>query len=128
MGKPGTTGPSQRYETRFGPRRNETGGSSAQDNPKKGGYQLGTEIERPTDLRKVLEEWILDNNVELSLREVLGIAKKEFHDSIMDLVKRKRLSTETEPERPVEVRTTHIDDMALEDEWAESHYSRPHWA
>ena len=43
-------------------------------------------------------------------------------------MKRKRPSTETEPERPVEVRTTHIDDMALEDEWAESHYSRPHWA
>ena len=62
------------------------------------------------------------------MREVLGIAKKEFHDSIVDLVKRKRLSTETEPERPVEVRTTHIDDMALEDEWAESHNSRPHWA
>ena len=57
---------------------------------------------------------------------MLGIAKKEFHDSIVDLVKRKRLLTETEPERPVEVRTTHIDDMALEDEWAESHYSRPH--
>ena len=75
---------------------------------------MGTEIERTTNLRKVLEERIL--------------AKKEFHDSIVDLVKRKRLSTEAEPERPVEVRTTHLDDMALEDEWAESHYSRPHWA
>ena len=57
---------------------------------------------------------------------MLGIAKKEFHDSIVDLVKRKRLSTETEPERPVEVRMTHIEDMALEDELSESHYSRPH--
>ena len=38
------------------------------------------------------------------------------------------LTTETEPERPVEVRTTHIEDMALEDELAESHYSRPHSA
>ena len=35
--------------------------------------------------RKVLEERILDNRVQLSLREVLGIGKKEFHDSIMDL-------------------------------------------
>ena len=111
----------QRYETRYGPRRNKAGGTSAQDNPKKGGYQLGTEIERTTDLRKVLQERILDSKVELSLREVLGIAKKEFHDSIVDLVKRKRMSTETKPEK-------HIEDMALEDEWAESHYSRPHWA
>ena len=48
----------------------------------------------------------------------LGIAKKEFHDSILDLVKRKRLSTETKPEKPMEVRMTHIEDMALEDELA----------
>ena len=60
--------------------------------------------------------------------EVLGIAKKEFHDSIVDLVKWKRLLTEPEPEKPVEVRTTHLEDMALEDELAESHYSRLHWA
>ena len=60
------------------------------------------------------------------MREVLGIAKKEFHDSIVDLVKRKRLSNETEPEKPVDMRTTHIEDMALEEELAESNYSRPH--
>ena len=54
---------------------------------------MSTEIERTTDLHKVLEEHILDSKVELSLREVLGIAKKEFHDSIVDLVKRKRLLT-----------------------------------
>ena len=47
---------------------------------------MSTEIERITDLRKVLEEHILDSKVELSLREVLGIAKKEFHDSIVDMV------------------------------------------
>ena len=58
--------------------------------------------------------------------KALGIAK-EFHDSIVDLVKRKRLLTEPEPEKPVEVRTTHRENMALEDELAESHYSRPHW-
>ena len=87
---------------------------------------MNTEIERTTDLRKVLEERILDNKVEqLSLREVLGIAK-EFHDSIVDLVKQKRLSTELDPEKSVEVRTTHLEDMALEDQLAESHYSRPH--
>jgi hypothetical protein len=59
---------------------------------------------------------------------VLGIAKKEVHDSIVDLVKRKRLSKEPEPEKPVEVGTTYLEDVAEEDELAESHYSRPHWA
>jgi hypothetical protein len=75
-----------------------------------------------------LEEWILDSRVELTLREVLGIAKMEVHDSIVDLVKRKRLSAELEPEKPVEVRTTYLEDVAKVDELAESHYSRPHWA
>jgi hypothetical protein len=46
----------------------------------------------------------------------------------VDLVKRKRLSTEPEPEKPVEVRTTYLEDVAEVDELAESHYSRPHWA
>ena len=66
--KTGGAGPSQRYETRFGPSRNEAGETSARDNPKKGGYRLGTEIERTMDLRKVLEERILDNKVEMSLQ------------------------------------------------------------
>ena len=64
---------------------------------------MSTEIERTTDVRKVLEERIFNSKVELSLRELLGIAKKEFHDSIVDLVKQKRLSTEPEPEKLVEV-------------------------
>ena len=35
---------------------------------------------------------------------------------------------ELEPEKPVEVRTTHLEDAALEDELAESHFSKLHWA
>ena len=80
----GTTGgaePWQRYETQFRQRQNDVGATGPPDKAKRVGYQLSTEIERTTDLRKVLEERIFDNKVELSLREVLGIAKKEFHDS-----------------------------------------------
>ena len=112
-GKTGGVGPSQRYETRFMQKQNDAGATGAPDKAKKAGYRLSMEIERTTDLRKVLEERIVYNKVELSLREVLGIAKKEFYDSIVVLVKRKTLST-------------HLEDMALEDELAESHYSRPH--
>ena len=87
-GKTGGAAPSQRYETRFGLKQNDVGAAIALDKAKRARYQLSTEIERTTDLRKILEERILDSKVELSLREVLGIAKKEFHDSIVDLVKR----------------------------------------
>jgi hypothetical protein len=62
--------------------------------------------------------------VELSLREVLGIAKKEVHDVIVDLVKPKRLSTEPKPEKSVEVRTTYLEDVAATDELAEKATTR----
>ena len=128
VGKARGAKPSQRYEIWFGRKQNDAGATCASDKTKKAGYWESTEIERTTDLRKALEERTRDNKVELSLREVLRIAKKEFHDSIMDLVKRKRLSTEPEPEKPVAVRTTHLDDMVLKEELAESYYSRLHWA
>ena len=60
------------------------------------------------------------------LREVLGIERREFHDNIVDLVKRKSLATEPEPEKPVEVRMVLLDEMVVEEELAESHYAKPH--
>ena len=92
MGKAGGTEPSNQYDTRGTPKKNYVGTSGSEERIKPASYQLSTEIERVMNLRKVLKEWIFDSKVELSLREVLGIAKKEFHDSIVDLVKRKRLS------------------------------------
>ena len=82
---------------------------------------IGLGNRKSDNMRKVLEERILDNQVELSPREVLGIAMKEFHDSIVDLVNRKRLVTEPESEKLVEVCMAH-----LEDELTESHYLKPH--
>ena len=48
-------------------------------------YKLRLDIEQTTDLRKVLEEKVLDSHVDLTLRELLGIAKKELHDTFVDL-------------------------------------------
>ncbi|CAM6123287.1 unnamed protein product [Calypogeia fissa] len=42
-----------------------------------------------TDLKKVLEERILNGKVEFTLGEILGIAKREFHEVIIDIIKRK---------------------------------------
>ena len=87
---------------------------------------MSLEIEKMTDLWKVLEELILNNRVEFTLREVLGIAKKEFHDTILDLIKRKRLLTKPKSEKPVEVKAAHIDKVAMEKEFTDNHYMRPH--
>ena len=53
-------------------------------------FKLASDIEPSTDLKQVLESMILYSKVELTLREVLGIAKKEFHEVIIDLIRRKR--------------------------------------
>ena len=47
---------------------------------------------------------ILDKRLELMLQEVLGIVKKEFHETILNLIERKQLLTEQESEKPDEVK------------------------
>uniref|UniRef100_A9U567 Predicted protein n=1 Tax=Physcomitrium patens TaxID=3218 RepID=A9U567_PHYPA len=53
-------------------------------------YKLLSDIEAETNLKWVFEERILNAKVEFTLKEVLGYAKKEFHDVIIDSIKRKR--------------------------------------
>ena len=48
-------------------------------------FRLASDISQQTDLWKVFEEWILDVRVEFLLGELLGIAKREFHDIVVDL-------------------------------------------
>ena len=74
----------------------------------------------------MFEERILDSQVDFSLRELLGIAK-EFHDLLVDLVKRKRQSTEENAPRG-NANTGLMNDTEVEDEIPNSHYTRPHWA
>jgi hypothetical protein len=53
-------------------------------------YKLQSDIESFIDLKDILEERILDAKIEFTLREALGIAKKDFHELIIDIIKRKR--------------------------------------
>ncbi|MCO5589505.1 hypothetical protein L7F22_043473 [Adiantum nelumboides] len=53
-------------------------------------YKLKSKIEMTTDLQKVFKERILNSRVDLTLVELLGIAKPEFHANFNDMVKRKQ--------------------------------------
>ncbi|KAL3684156.1 hypothetical protein R1sor_002178 [Riccia sorocarpa] len=57
-------------------------------------YKLQSNIEASTDLKGIFEEQILNSKVEFTLRQIRGIAKREFHDVIIDAIKRKRHLTE----------------------------------
>lgn len=56
-------------------------------------YKLQSDIESSVDMKGILEERILDAKIEFTLREALGIAKKDFHELIIDVIKRKRQMT-----------------------------------
>ena len=90
-------------------------------------FKLASDIEQQTDLKRVFKERILDSRVDFSLRELLRIAKKEFHDLLVDLVTRIRHSTEENAPR-VNANTVSMNDTEVEDEIPNSHYTRPHWA
>ncbi|KAL3691330.1 hypothetical protein R1sor_004981 [Riccia sorocarpa] len=53
-------------------------------------YKLQSDIEASTDLKGIFEEQVLNSKVEFTLRQILGIAKRKFHDVIIDAIKRKK--------------------------------------
>lgn len=64
--------------------------ATTQEKNKSPAYKLAADIETSADLKAILEKGILDARVEFSLRDILGIAKREFHELIIDIIKRKR--------------------------------------
>ena len=66
-------------------------------------------MEQATNLKKVMEVRIFASRVEFTLRGILSIEKTEFHEFIIDLMKRKRQSTEQEGVRPMNVNAMSID-------------------
>ncbi|MCO5552741.1 hypothetical protein L7F22_006258 [Adiantum nelumboides] len=117
-------------------------------------YKLRSDIELATNLKKVFEERILNSKVEMTLGDILGIAKREFHEEIIDIIKKKRhvpVEQETNPtnsqnilheeledlEEPrarmkndvvLEAKHTHFHEDEESDEVPRSHFLRSHWA
>ncbi|KAL3676472.1 hypothetical protein R1sor_026420 [Riccia sorocarpa] len=74
------------------PAEKKTRGQKAhvQDKGKLPAFKLMSDIESMTDLKSVFEKSFIAARVEFSLGDLLGIAKKEYHDLIIDVLKRKR--------------------------------------
>lgn len=53
-------------------------------------YKLFSDIEVAIDLKGVLEKHVFNVKVEFTLKKILKIIKKEFHDVIIDNIKQKR--------------------------------------
>ncbi|MCO5547190.1 hypothetical protein L7F22_000633 [Adiantum nelumboides] len=117
-------------------------------------YKLRSDIELATNLKNVFEERILNSKVEMTLGDILGIAKRKFHEEIIDIIKRKRhvpMEQETNPtnnqnifheeledlEEPrarmendvvLEAKHAHFHEDEESDEVPRSHFLRSHWA
>ncbi|GGV54231.1 hypothetical protein GCM10010495_82440 [Kitasatospora herbaricolor] len=53
-------------------------------------YKLLSDIETTTNLKRVLEKRILNAKMKFTLKKILKITKKKFHDIIINSIKRKR--------------------------------------
>lgn len=86
----GTSLPKEKWEERMKGKEKEDLGKGKGKGP---AYKLQSDIESSVDMKGILEERILDAKIEFTLREALGIAKKGFHELIIDVIKRKRQIT-----------------------------------
>uniref|UniRef100_A9U627 Predicted protein n=1 Tax=Physcomitrium patens TaxID=3218 RepID=A9U627_PHYPA len=115
--------------------------TKTKDKGKSIAYKLLSDIEAATNLKGVLEERILNAKVEFTLKEVLEITKKEFHDVIIDSIKRKRqLMSETRMSHAIDARIcrdeeenrynqrVRFEDSSDKEMETWSHYTRKHWA
>uniref|UniRef100_A9U635 Predicted protein n=1 Tax=Physcomitrium patens TaxID=3218 RepID=A9U635_PHYPA len=101
-------------------------------------YKRLSHIEVATNLKRVLEERILNTKVEFTLKEVLGIVKKEFHDVIIDSIERKRIYIDEEEvdigyKQPINEKNgynqrVHFEDYSDKEMETLSHYTRKYWA
>ncbi|MCO5587293.1 hypothetical protein L7F22_041240 [Adiantum nelumboides] len=77
-------------------------------------YKLRSDIELATNLKKVFEERILNSKVEMTLGDILGIAKREFHEEIIDIIKKKRhvpVEQETNPTNSQNILHEELEDL-----------------
>ncbi|MCO5553989.1 hypothetical protein L7F22_007515 [Adiantum nelumboides] len=112
------------------------------------------QMEDASKNKKQSKERILNSKVEMTLGDILGIAKRKFHEEIIDIIKRKRhvpVEQETNPtnsqnilheeledlEEPrarmendvlLETKHAHFHENEESDEVPRSHFLRSHWA
>lgn len=70
--------------------------SKEEDKPTKRSYRLQSDLRKDTSFKQVLEERVLEAEITLSLRTLLGISDAEMHNHLIDILKRKRQVLETE--------------------------------
>jgi hypothetical protein len=85
--------PKDKWEERMNKEKGKKKEDIAKGKGKTPAYKLQSDIESSIDLKGGLEERILDAKIEFTLKEALGIAKKDFHELIIDIIKRKRQMT-----------------------------------
>lgn len=94
-------------------------GESSKAKGKAPAYKLQSDIESSIDMKGILEERILDAKIEFTLREALGIAKKDFHELIIDVIKRKRqMTAETVMVRALDTHMTEEEETEIDEVFA----------
>ncbi|KAL3699861.1 hypothetical protein R1sor_017883 [Riccia sorocarpa] len=85
--------------------------SALKEKGKMPSYKLAADIETSTNLKGMLDH-VMDAKIEFTLRDLLRIAKREFHDLIIDIIKRKRQTVS----EPAATQLVEVMDLAAEDD------------
>jgi hypothetical protein len=85
--------PKDKWEERMSKEKRKGKEDVAKGKRKTPAYKLQSNIESSIDLKGIQEERIQDAKIEFTLREALSIAKKDFYELIIDIIKRKRQMT-----------------------------------
>ena len=88
-----TTLPKDNWKERMGNMKEKWKDDEAKGKGMAPAYILQSDIESLVDMKGIMEERILDAKIEFTLREALGIAKKDFHELIIEVIKRKKQMT-----------------------------------
>uniref|UniRef100_A9U5F5 Predicted protein n=1 Tax=Physcomitrium patens TaxID=3218 RepID=A9U5F5_PHYPA len=103
------------------------------DKDKSIAYKLLSDIEAATNFKEVLEERILNAKVKFTLKEVLGIAKKEMSHAIDARIYKDEEEVDIGYKQPTNEKNGYNQRVRFEDYSDKemknlSHYTRKHWA
>ncbi|MCO5600163.1 hypothetical protein L7F22_054271 [Adiantum nelumboides] len=77
-------------------------------------YKLKSDIEIAIDLKKVFKERIFNSKVEITLGEVLGIAKCKLHEAVIDIINHKSQVPTEQEAQPVQNQMVKIMESILD--------------
>ena len=92
-------------------------------------YKLQSDLGQNVNVQAVVDEFILQQNIQMPLGTFLGVATKEVQENLIDRVRRKKQLIEETNNTPTGVMAQSVfTNQCAQGQIPRSHYTRDHWA